>query len=106
MDLSKAIANFLDREGISQTALAKRVGVSQPTVSRVVKRLPVRRTSAYQRLFSYMQQYSAVQAVSGNPVMDAVRDTWDGSEEHADALARLILTSRELWPGLGKEKAP
>jgi len=105
MDLSDVIADLLEREGISQSILAARAGVNQATVSRVLRRQPARRTAAYARLCSYMQQYAAGTTASVNPALGAVRETWDGSEEHAAALARLILASRELWPGLGKETA-
>ncbi|TMK40055.1 MAG: helix-turn-helix transcriptional regulator [Actinobacteria bacterium] len=106
MDLRDLIADLLEREGIGQKVLAERAGVHQATVSRALKRQPSRRTAAYARLCSYMQQYAASRPAPTDPVLDAVRETWDGSEEHARALAKLILASRELWPTLGKETAP
>ena len=33
----------------------------------------------------------------------AMEQTWDGSDEHAEALAKLILASRDLWPKMRKE---
>lgn len=33
-------------------------------------------------------------------VLDALRRIWDGSHEHAAALATLIRASGELWPDL------
>ncbi len=106
MDLGDQIANFLEREGISQKALAELAGVHQATVSRALKRRPTRHTAAYARLCTFMQQHAARTPHGADSVLDAVRETWDGSQEHAAALAKLILASRELWPTLGKEPAP
>jgi transcriptional regulator with XRE-family HTH domain len=102
MDLRVAIADLLEREGISQKVLAERAGIHQATVSRALKRQPRRRTAAYARLCKYMQEDATATISSSDPVMDALRDTWDGSDEHAAALAKLIVASRELWPTLGK----
>lgn len=103
MELRDEIADFLAREGISQRVLAERAGVHQSTVSRALNREPRRRTTAYARLCSYMQLHATSRPADS--LGDAVRETWDGSEEHAAALAKLILASRELWPTLGKETA-
>ena len=100
------IAELLEREGISQKELATRAGVHQATLSRALRRLPSRHTGAYARLCSYMQQHATSGAASAGPVLDAVRVTWDGSQEHAAALAKLILASRDLWPTLGKKAPP
>lgn len=102
MDIQVAIADLLEREGISQKVLAARAGIDQATVSRALKRRPSRRTTAYARLCRYMQQNAAT-TTSPDPLLDAVRDTWDGSDEHAAALATLIRASRELWPKPEKE---
>jgi transcriptional regulator with XRE-family HTH domain len=106
MDLKRAITHLLAAEGISQQELAQRAKVSQATVSRAAQRRPKRQSASYARLCSYMQQYSVDAAAAVEPVLEAIRETWDGSEEHANALAKLILASGELWPTLGKEKAP
>jgi hypothetical protein len=52
-----------------------------------------------------MQEHAATLPAEAGAVLDAVRETWDGSQEHAAALANLILASGELWPRLGKEAA-
>jgi transcriptional regulator with XRE-family HTH domain len=102
MDLRMAIADLLEREGISQKVLAERAGIHQATVSRALRRQPQRKTVAYAKLCKYMQEDATTTISFSNPVMDALRDTWDGSDEHAAALARLIVASSELWPTLGK----
>jgi hypothetical protein len=50
-----------------------------------------------------MQKDALTTVASNNPVMEAIRETWDGSDEHATALAHLIRASRELWASRGKE---
>jgi hypothetical protein len=105
MELRDEIAGFLAREGISQKSLADGARVDQATVSRALRREPARRTAAHARLCEYMQQHASGLPADAAPVLDAVRETWDGSQEHAAALADLILASRELWPGLGKESS-
>jgi transcriptional regulator with XRE-family HTH domain len=106
MELQDAIGDLLRREGISQETLAARAGVSQATVSRALRREPSRRTAAYARLSLYMHQDAARAGRSPTLVLDAVRDTWDGSDQHAAALAKLILASRDLWPKPQKEPTP
>lgn len=106
MDLKDVIADILEREGISQGVLARRVGVHQTTVSRALRREPTRRSAAHARLRGVMQQHAERTTPPPDLVLDAVRETWDGSDEHAAALAKLILASGDLWPTLGEETAP
>ncbi len=106
MDLREAITDILSREGITQKELAKRAGVDQATVSRAARRLPRRRTTAHAKLCKYMQLVAPTVSVPSEAIGDALRETWDGSDAHAAALAELIRASRELWPQLGKEEAP
>ena len=105
MELKDAITDLLRREGLSQKELATRAGVHQTTVSRALRQIPARRGRAHARLCTYMQQHAASLPSEAGALVDAVRETWDGSQEHAAALADLILASGELWPGLGKEAA-
>ncbi len=105
MDLGRVITDLLRSEGITQQELANRAGVSQATVSRALARRGVRHGPARTRLFVYMQEHTAKRrSESGDPVGDALAEAWDGSQEHAHALAKLILASRELWPTLGEER--
>ncbi len=106
MDLRGPIAVLLEREGITQSELASRASVSQSTVSRAAKGVRVRRGAAHIRLCRYMQQYASTHHAPPDPVLDAIRETWDGSEAHAAALAKLIRASGCLWPTLGKETSP
>jgi transcriptional regulator with XRE-family HTH domain len=104
MELREAIADLLQREGISQKVLADRAEVHQATVSRALTREPQRRTAAYARLCEYMLQHAARGPSSADQVLHAIEQTWDGSPEHEAALAKLVLASRELGPILGRGK--
>lgn len=100
-DSGGTVRAFLARHGLSQAALAREAGVSQSSVSRAMTGRAFRRGRARSRLFVYMQQAEA--AAQPALTLTAVSETWDGSEAHAEALAKLILASRELWPNMRKE---
>jgi hypothetical protein len=101
MDLGALISDYIAKTGLSQAELARRAGVSQSAVSRAITRHPARMGASRRRLVVYMQQEAP--PTEPNAVLDAVRETWDGSDAHAAALAKLVLASRELWPNLGKD---
>lgn len=103
-DLGSAIRSFLRHEGVDQATLASRAKISQSTVSRAIHRQPQRNSKAYARLVRFMQQ-NAILDAKPDPALDALQDIWDGSAEHAAALASLIHASRELWPNLREDKA-
>lgn len=83
---------------MSQTTLASRAGVSQPTVSRAARGEPMRPGRARDRLLAYLQEQGTI---SGFDVAAAVlREIWDGSDAHAEALAQLLRASQALWPSM------
>lgn len=85
---------------LTQADVASRANVSQATVSRMLRREPQRSGAAYLRLCGYIHQQTVPDADGIPGVIAAVRRTWDGSEQHAAALAELIDASRKLWPDL------
>jgi hypothetical protein len=101
VDRSDQVRAFLAKEGISQQALAIMAKVSQSTVSRAVNRQALRPSPARIRLFTFMQEQGATPVP--DPALRALTDIWDGSDEHATALAQLIRASEELWPNLARE---
>lgn len=103
MELGLALEALMQRDGISQTQVGKLAGVSQSTISRVLARQPLRNGPARARLVLFMQQRAGSAPVA-TVAVDAIDEIWDGSDEHAVALAKLILASRELWPGLGEDR--
>ncbi len=100
-ELAREIEALLATEGITQQALAKRAEVSQATVSRARNGPPVRIGAAHARLVRFMQQYSSSRSPA--PAVEVLREVWDGTDQHALALAALLRASRELWPNLKPE---
>jgi transcriptional regulator with XRE-family HTH domain len=103
MDLLAALKELIEAEHLSQAELAKRAGVSQATVSRALRHAPKKRSAAQASLVRFIQERRTVSIDAATPLTDAIRETWDGSHEHAEALAKLILATRELRPPPGKE---
>jgi len=97
-DISRMIGSYMRATGEGQAAIAKKAGVSQPAVSRALNGAPGRNGQSRTKLFIFMQQ--ALTDLAPPPAIVALREVWDGSEEHALALAALIAASGELWPKL------
>ena len=85
---------------MTQGDVAAAAGVSQSTVSRVLQREPQRSGAGYLRLCSWMRQQTVPDGLAPAEIMTALRETWDGSDGHAAALAALIEASAKIWPGL------
>jgi len=100
MQFGRILEDFMRRTHLTQEDVATAAGVSQPTVSRMLRRAPQRSGAAYLRLCSYIQGQAVPEDGAPAHVLAAVHRTWDGSERHATALAELIDASRALWPDL------
>jgi len=81
---------------LTQPEIARAAGVSQPAVSRLLASCPLRQGGAFKKLCIYadMQRESA-QSTLPLPVDDvalasAIREVWNGTPEHAQALAAMI----------------
>jgi transcriptional regulator with XRE-family HTH domain len=105
MDVSAQLEALLAREGITQSELARRADVSQPTVSRARRRAPERNSQSYARLCNYIQKELDRVALPG-PARDALAEIWDGSPAHAEALATLIRAAGDLSRTEGTEDSP
>lgn len=80
----------------SQKELALAAGVSQPAVSRILKGHPQRNGRAFSRLCSY----ASMRAATAGPlkmgpevqrlISGAVEEVWNGTPEHARAIAAII----------------
>jgi transcriptional regulator with XRE-family HTH domain len=90
------VTEYVKREGITQAELARRAGVSQATVSRALRRQPIRHGRQRLRLFTFIQQSEGVSGA--RRVELAFRRIWDGTDAHAAALARIIAACEGLEP--------
>ena len=95
-------AEIYRKHGITQGEIADVVGASQPQVSRVLKGNGLRATKLFEEICLYAERFEggvtsdAVQ--SNEDLVEALRVTWDGSAEHAKALAVVIRSLVALRP--------
>lgn len=90
----------MQSRGLTQQQVAEAAGVSQSSVSRMLKREPVRQSDAYGKLCTYIHQRAPSEGGVPSAVLEAVWRVWDGTDDHAAALAELIDASGQLWPEL------
>jgi transcriptional regulator with XRE-family HTH domain len=92
---------------LSQTELANLADVSQSTVSRALSGRLVRHGQARARLFIYAQ-LDDVEVAAGDegrtPVIRAFDKIWDGSHEHAAAVAKVIEALADLRTDRSRRK--
>lgn len=92
----------MEAEGLSQADIADAAKVSQSTVSRALRGAPARKTKPYRRLCNYIHEQTLADAGGPKEAVEALRRVWDGTGDHAAALANLIEVSGRLWPELAK----
>lgn len=94
--LSRALraAELVQLHGLTQSQIAAAVGASQPQVSRILKGHGLKRSRVFEDVCLYAERYShgvTAQAVCENEeLISALMETWDGSANHARALAAVI----------------
>jgi hypothetical protein len=88
-----ARAALLER-GITQEAISAEVSVPQSTVSRFLARCPRRNSKAFAILCNYALSNGLNEdrpdPGTSDELMSAMRNTWNGTEEHARALADIL----------------
>lgn len=88
--------------GITQMEIARAVGVNQSRVSRLLSgdRLP--NTPTAHKVCAWLMRtpgsVSDADVLDNKELIDAVAFAWDGSPQHAVALAAVIRSLRVLWP--------
>jgi len=86
----------LGKSSLTQPQIANAAGVSQSAVSRLMAGCPQRYGGAFKKLCKYAEtQRADAQASLPLPVDDAalasaIREVWNGTPEHAQALAAMI----------------
>jgi hypothetical protein len=85
---------------MSESALARRAGVSQSTVSRAIAGIGIRHGAARSKLFRFIHNHSTSlpPKKGAQRVLTAFERIWDRTEEHADAVARIISALDNLRP--------
>jgi hypothetical protein len=105
-DASSQLREFMRRKGLNQSQLARLATVSQSTVSRALS-AAWRRGAAQQRLFIYadIAPPSSPRMRGGRrQVIRAFDQIWDGSDDHATAVAKVIDALSGLRPADRKEE--
>src|SRR4051794_19931945 len=100
MQPGRQLRLLMQSRGLTQQQVAEAAGVSQSSVSRMLKREPVRQSGAYGKLCTYIHERTPSESGMPSAVLEAVWRVWDGTDDHADALAELIHASGQLWPEL------
>jgi predicted transcriptional regulator len=98
IDLGQTLATLMQDWNMSQKDVALAAGVSQASVSRFLRHRSQRSGQAYRRLCTYIREADASRVKEIPHVGEALRRTWDGTDQHAAALAELIDASAKLWP--------
>ena len=103
---SEALKAFMEDRHLGQVELARAAGVSQSTVSRALSGLPLKHGRARSKLFAYAQLTDPYQQVPPRKgpqrVMTAFHRIWDGTDDHANAVAKIIDALEDLKPARKK----
>lgn len=99
-DAAKLVQRVIQITRLTQAGLAKAAGVHQSTVSRVLdEKTTTRQGQARARLVAYARNALRGEMANGREkVLTAFDAVWDGSQEHAAAVARIIDALADLRP--------
>lgn len=88
--------------GLTQMAAAKALDISQSQISRLLSGKGKRQSNAYRRLCIYVSRLeSASRGLGAGRVAleRAIEEAWDGTDDHAEALATVIRSLKALRSG-------
>lgn len=84
----------LKRAGVTQSELAKHLRVSQSQVSRALSGSAVRPSRVFNAVCEYAERQMRASAgrfgLPNDELIQALQEVWDGTSEHATALASVI----------------
>jgi transcriptional regulator with XRE-family HTH domain len=92
----------MDEHRLTQSDLAMAVKVNQSTISRILQRNPRRRGKALKAICSYAgieDEYKITETATAEPkklIMDTFMRIWDGTDLHAETVARIIAALRNV----------
>ena len=102
------IRECMRENGWSQAELAANARVHQSTVSRALEGIAARHSKARHRLAVFVEQRQRAGKVSKEfgpkRVMKAFNKVWDGTDAHADSIAKIIGALAGLRPTASTEK--
>jgi transcriptional regulator with XRE-family HTH domain len=84
---------FMAKRGLTEAAIAKLAGVSQPTVSRALRGSPKRTGKGRSRIFTFIHQEldrEGLVHAGKSEVLQAFERVWGASEAHAAAIAKVV----------------
>jgi hypothetical protein len=98
-----AVAQLARQLGLSQSAIAEAICASQSQVSRVLSGHGRRRSKLFDAVCKYVNSLAVVEggatSIAESPeLIAAIESVWDGSPEHARALASVIRSLAVLRP--------
>lgn len=97
-EVVKEIRAYMATNSLSESGLAKSVGLSQPTVHRALKN-PVRLTKTHRAICKFASIDLTAKLASPeirDELVQELLSVWDGSREHAHSLARLLRAAATL----------
>jgi predicted transcriptional regulator len=100
-DIATELKRLIHRLGGVQSDVAKKVGVSQPTISRVLKRGYSRRSKGRERIEKFLSKNaSKLNKPAKIPTVLnlALEEVWDKTPGHAQILAGVIRATNGLVP--------
>ena len=95
-DLANALKEYMTRGNLTQACAARLLGTSQPVVSRVLNGTWKRMTPKIREISETVGVTYKVDPRENSELMDALTAIWDGSEQDAKAIAKVIYAIGEL----------
>jgi transcriptional regulator with XRE-family HTH domain len=99
------LRSFRHQNGLSQIKLAKRLGISQSTVSRRERTPPQRHSDATAKLCRYaVRKIEKVRPINRRAIHKAINEVLRKSDAHAVALSEIIEAFADLCRAEGRER--
>ena len=88
--LASSLQSHMHKNNLTQAQAAKKLNVSQASISRILNCDWTRRTSNIQRVSSILGMNTEIDPRQNAELMRALSEVWNGEEEDARALAKCI----------------
>ena len=96
------VQNICKVRGITQAQIAASLGGSQSQVSRILKGQGVKSSRFAEEVCLYVERFeggvTSELVVKNEELISALKDTWDGSTNHARSLSTVIRSLSALGP--------